>query len=110
MEKMKDKNIGLVLIQIEEAHTNKWPLGFIDHPENHKTFQHRVNRANEFKNKFNEFENVYVDTWNNDFENTYQAWPDKFVFIDKDMKVIKKSEYSMEALIIEDYSKIIENL
>ena len=107
---MKKKNIGLILVQIEEAHTTKWPLGFKDHPENHKTFEHRVERANEFVNKFSQFENVYIDGWSNDFENRYQAWPDKFVLVDSELKVLDKSEYSMDAVIIRDYSDIIAEL
>lgn len=110
MNKMKEMNVGLILIQIEEAHTKKWPLGFQNHPINHKSFEHKVERANEFKNKFNQFENVYVDSWSNDFENIYQAWPDKFVLIDKNLKVLEKSEYSMDATIINDYADIIENM
>jgi hypothetical protein len=110
MDKMKEKNIGLILIQIEEAHTDKWPLGFDDHPKNHKTFENRVKRANEFKQKFNKFENVYVDSWSNDFEQSFQAWPDKFVLIDSDLKILNKSEYSMNATIINDYSDIITDL
>ena len=107
---MKKNNIGLLLIQIEEAHTTKWPLGFQDHPINHETFENRVFRANEFKNKFSQFENVYVDGWDNNFENTYQAWPDRFVLIDKDLKILEKSEYSMDAVIINDYANIIEQM
>ncbi len=110
MDKMKKNNIGLILIQIEEAHTQKWPLGFEDHPENHKSFEHRVKRANEFKNKFTQFENVYVDSWTNDFEESFQAWPDKFVLIDENLKILEKSEYSSDAIIINDYSNIIFNM
>ena len=107
---MKNANIGLILVQIEEAHTVKWPLGFADHPINHSTFEARVARANEFKAQFPQFENVYIDSWTNDFENTFQAWPDRFVLIDKDLKILAKSEYSMSAVIIDDYADIIESM
>ena len=66
--KMKKNNIGLILIQIEEAHTKKWPLGFTDHPDNHNIFENRVSRANDFAKRFNQFENVYIDGWDNNFE------------------------------------------
>lgn len=110
MDKMKEMNVGLILIQIEEAHTNKWKTGFEDHPENHKTFEDRIKRANEFKNNFKEFENVYIDNWLNDFENEFQAWPDRFVLIDKELEILEKSEYSMNAVIIKDYADIIEEM
>lgn len=107
---MKQMNIGLILVQIEEAHTVKWPLGFADHPLNHTTFEARVARANEFVAKFSQFTNVYVDAWTNDFENAFQAWPDRFVLIDPDLKILAKSEYSMDALIVDDYADIIESM
>ena len=108
--KMKKNNIGLILIQIEEAHTKKWPLGFTDHPDNHNIFENRVSRANDFAKRFNQFENVYIDGWDNNFEETYQAWPDRFVLIDNDLKILEKSEYSMNVIIINDYVNIIEQM
>lgn len=110
MTDMKINNIGLILVQIEEAHTIKWPLGFSDHPSNHHTFEDRVERANEFVNQFPEFENVYIDGWTNDFEQTYQAWPDRFVLIDKNLIILEKSEYSSNAVIINDYANIISSM
>lgn len=107
---MKKKNIGLILIQIEEAHTKKWPLGFSDHPENHNTFENRVFRANEFVKKFDKFENVYIDGWENIFEETFQAWPDRFILVDKNLKILAKSEYSNNAIIINDYADIIRSM
>lgn len=110
MDKMEQMDIGLILIQIEEAHTTKWPLGFADHPENHSTFEDRVKRANKFVSEFPEFENVYVDGWTNDFEQVFQAWPDRFVLIDENLVTLEKSEYSMDAVIIRDYADIIETM
>ncbi len=107
---MEQFDIGLILIQIEEAHTTKWPLGFTDHPENHNTFEDRIKRANEFVSKFPQFKNVYVDSWTNDFEHEFQAWPDRFVLIDPDLIILEKSEYSMDAVIIRDYANIIESM
>lgn len=105
---MKENNIGLILIQIEEAHSVKWKTGFVDHPENHKSFEHRLQRAMKFKTKYSQFENVYVDNWTNDFENIFQAWPDKFVFVNKELQLLEKSEYDMDAVITTDYTKLIE--
>jgi len=107
---MNANNIGLILVQIEEAHTTKWPLGFTDHPSNHHTFEDRVSRANEFIVKFPEFENVYIDGWTNDFEQEFQAWPDRFVLVDSDLMILEKSEYSMGAVIVNDYANIISSM
>ena len=110
---MEEKNIGLILVHIEEAHTIKWPLGLSDHPTNHTGFADRIERAQQFVHNYpqlNQFNNVYIDTWSNDFEQTYQSWPDKFYLIDQDLKVLDKSEYSSNAKIITDYSEIISKL
>jgi len=106
---MQLHKIELILVQICEAHTNKWPLGMTDHPEQHKNFEERLNRANEFNNSYPYFE-VYVDAFDNKFENIYRAWPDKYVIINKDKCITGKSEYSMNAVIVLDYAKIIEDL
>ena len=98
------------MVQIEEAHITKWPLGFTDHPENHHTFEDRVLRANEFVSKFPQFKNVYVDGWTNDFEHVFQAWLDRFVLIDSDLITLEKFEYSMDAAIIRDHANIIESM
>lgn len=107
MEKVK---LGIILIQIEEAHTTKWPLGFVDHPENHKTFEERVKRANEFAGKYSKFKNVYIDGWKNEFEEKFQAWPDRYVLIDKELKILEKSEYSLSGVIKKDYTQTIEEI
>lgn len=97
-----NKPIRLILIQISEAHTIEWPLGFDTHPTSQKSFDDRVERAKLFSNKYPMFE-IYVDGWTNDFENTFQAWPDKYYLIDKDKKVLDYSKYNMNACIINDY-------
>jgi hypothetical protein len=86
IDKMKQYKIGLILVQINEAHTTKWPLGMNDHPEPQQSFDDRVKRANEFNTTYPYF-NVYVDSWSNTFENTFQAWPDQYYLIDNNKKV-----------------------
>lgn len=105
---MKENNIQLILVQIDEAHSNKWKIGLYDHPENQKNMNDRINRANEF-NKLYPFFNVYIDDWNNNFQNIFQSWPDQFYLINNDFIVINKSFYK-DAIIVEDYSDIIDKL
>jgi len=117
---MKSNRIKLILVQIEEAHSVKWPVGLNDHPKNHKSFEDRVSRAYKFSKDFPEFENVFIDSWYpenkslekiNNFEELYQVWPDKFYFINNnDLTVIEKSEYDMNACIIKDYEDLINEL
>lgn len=106
---MKQNNIELILIQISEAHTDKWPIGLIDHPTQHINFEEKILKAQYFNNKFPYF-NIYIDSLENEFENSYQAWPDKFVLINKDKFILDNSKYSINAIIINDYASIIDYL
>ena len=118
-EKLYENNLNVILVQIDEAHSDGWPVGIetilnVPQPSSHKTFQDRVDRANYFVEKYNPPYPVYVDGWDNIFANTFQAWPDKFYCINKDLQVISKSEYhksgSIEAKIIVDYTELLNSL
>lgn len=84
----------------------------VDKVEPQKTFADRVNRANYFIEKYDPPYSVYIDTWQNDFANSFMAWPDKYHFVNKDLQVVAKSEYHLEgdkeAVIIEDYTVLLE--
>ncbi len=93
---MKEKSIFFLLIQIEEAHTDKWPQGVITLGKNHSDFSDRVARAQKFVSEElpdDDCFKVMVDPWNNVFAETFQAWPDKYYLINKDKVVLKKSTY-----------------
>ena len=108
LPKLKENNISLMLVQINEAHTKKWPLGMNDHPDEQKTFEDRINRANEFITLYPSFsEYIYIDNWNNDFENTFKAWPDKYYFINDKYEVLNMSEYDLNAVVINDYTDLL---
>lgn len=72
----------------------------------------RLERANNFVQDHDIKYEVYVDTWNNDFEQTFQSWPDKYYQIDNNNIIIKKSTYGKKrnALIDYDYSKLIDDI
>lgn len=113
--KLKKNNLGVILIQIDEAHSSAWPIGLQNQPEPHKTFQDRINRAKLFIDNYNSPYPVYIDGWDNQFSDIFRAWPDKFHFIDKNLTILAKSEYGIgekydgnkEALIIEDYTDLL---
>jgi hypothetical protein len=106
----------LILVQIQEAHSKYWPQGMNNHPDIHRPLEDRVLRALEFKNKLIEKgieledKNIYkairvvIDPWENQFEKIYQCWPDKYYILSSDKIILKHSEYSMDATIIEDYT------
>ncbi|MBA43140.1 MAG: hypothetical protein CMF62_03910 [Magnetococcales bacterium] len=107
---MDEKKIKLILIQVCEAHSDLWPSGL--NIKQQKDFKDRVTRANEFVNRENVPFKVLIDSWDNTFEQLFQSWPDKFYMVDKNLKVLAKSEYGekKDALINLDYSQIIETL
>ena len=55
--KMKNYNIDLILVQIDEAHSTAWPVAVdylfgVEAVEPQQCFQDRVNRAKHFVDKF----------------------------------------------------------
>lgn len=95
---MKQANIKFVLVQIDEAHSTAWPIGLENTPEPQKNFEERVKRAINFiqYNDFGESFIFKIDAWENHFAETFRAWPDKYYLIDKEYRVLEKSEYGTE--------------
>lgn len=131
--KLVNSNWRIILIQIQEAHSKSWPLGMNNHPDLQRNLYDRVARANEFDKKLIENNinlqdkitskaiRVVIDTWNDEFENIYQCWPDKFYALAPDAppdsnadtpqyKIIKKSIYSLDAIIEEDYTDYLHKI
>ena len=122
---LKKHKLQVILIQIDEAHTAAWPMGEFwknkqlskigikEQAKGHETFAERCERANYFCDTFNPPYPVFIDGWDNQFAELFRAWPDKFHYVDKDLKVIARSEYgregSKDALIVEDYTVILQN-
>lgn len=120
--KLEKSNYRIILVQIQEAHSKYWPLGMDNHPDIQHNLDERIVCANEFTSKFNISGNkgnsairVLIDPWGDIFENTYQAWPDQYYIIEElenknknnngiCIKILQKSEYSIDAKIIEDYT------
>lgn len=109
---LEKKNIKLILIQIAEAHTNLWPVYLPSDPKPQKDIKDRLNRANNFYKKIKKSFPVYVDTWENTYENRFHAWPDKFNLIGSDRVIIAHSEYGekKDALINKDLIVYLEDL
>ncbi len=106
--KLDKLDIKLILIHISDAHTDLWPLGLNYQPAPQKDFKDRLHRANEFVNKHECPYTVLVDSFENEFERTYHAWPDKFFLIDTETElVLQTSVYGKDALLLNDYAKMI---
>lgn len=104
---MAKSDFRIVLVQIQEAHSIKWPLGLPDHPDIHHNITDRIERAEEFVEKFGLKYRVLVDPWGDPFENAFKCWPDQYYIITPDKKIVKKSEFGMDACVIEDYADFL---
>jgi hypothetical protein len=112
-----ENKIKIILVQINEAHSSEWPMYIDNQPDPQQNFNERLERANLFINKYEiykyNFIEVYVDGWDNKFDNMFQLWPDKYYLI-KNNIVVKKSGYhtngNLEATIIDDYVDVLSNL
>jgi len=105
--KLKVTNINLVFVHINEAHSVKWPLGLTDHPQVHSSIEDRIERAQKFVIDYDFPYTVYIDTWTDDFEKSYQAWPDKYYIIENGT-IQEHSQYSEDALVTNDYVKMLK--
>jgi len=99
---MVEKKIYFILIQIDEAHSTAWNIGLPNPIEPQQNIEDRLERANKFAitSPFS----VYVDTWTNEFAETYHIWPDQYYFFNKEMTILQKAEYGSEG---ESNAKII---
>jgi len=114
-DELDNKNIQVILIQIDEAHTTAWPQAIdvilnVEQPEPQKTFNDRVNRAGYFVEKYHPPYNVYIDSWDNHFAELFRAWPDKYHLIDKNKTILAKSKYNKEGIILEDCTVLLQKL
>lgn len=105
-----------MLIQINEAHSDKWPIGMGDHPTVQKSLADRIQRARDFidnniLDSKQEQYMVYIDKWTDDYENTYHAWPDQYILIECSTgKILDRSKYDVDARIMNDYGQLLAGL
>ena len=111
-EKMADKGIGIILVQIHEAHSSAWPTGLANQPAPQTCLMDRMARAKELIDEDQPPFPIFVDTWEDGFEQVFHAWPDKFYLIDRDMRILRKSTYGAhsDALIDEDCIQIVRRM
>lgn len=116
---IKKHGINLILVQIDEAHSNAWPMSIhtllnVEPATPHKSFEDRVKRAQYFVDNYKPPYNVFVDGWNNEFAELFKAWPDRYYCVNKDFELIQKSEYhkngDKEAVVKTDITVLLEQL
>jgi hypothetical protein len=109
---LAEKGIQIILIQVHEAHSSAWPMGLDSQPEPNKSFADRVARAQEYITYDSPPFPVYVDGWNDAFEQRFRSWPDKYYAINSNHVVKMKSTYGEkdDALIDVDLVVYLDKL
>ncbi len=108
---MKTIGIRLILIHIHEAHSDAWPIGLESQPKPHSCFEDRIQRAHEFVTSDDPPYDVYIDGWDDAFEQQFRAWPDKYYFINNEFILLETSSYGSKADALIDYDciELLEN-
>jgi len=75
---------SFVMVYIEEAHaTDVWPLGTKVCVNQHKTIEERIEVAKKYLVEERKCKiPVFVDTMENDFDNQFHAWPERFFILE----------------------------
>lgn len=106
----------MILIQIHEAHSDAWPIGLPDQPKPNSCYKDRVDRAQEFIRNERPPYDVYIDGWDDQFEQGFRAWPDRYYYVDLsspvEIKVLRTSTYGerADALIDLDCVDLVRGL
>lgn len=113
-ERIKRAGVKVILVQIDEAHSSAWPMALDEQPEPNSSFQDRINRANQFVRQYDPPYDVYIDGWDNQFADTFRAWPDKYHCVNRNLRVVAKAEYGTkgdrEAVVVQDYCDLLGKL
>ena len=112
---MRTKGIKLILIHIDEAHSNDaWPVGLQNTTQSHACIEDRISRANKFIEEEIPPFLTYVDSWSNSYAELFRAWPDKYYCINPDNNIEYMSTYGTHddnnAVIQKDCTVLIEEL
>lgn len=112
--------IKVILIQIHEAHSTDWPVYLENQPKPQSSYSDRLSRVRDFNKTdleplgqyINMIFKVYVDQWNDQFEQRYRSWTDVCYPIDQNMKVVNKSTCgkNADALIDVDCLDLVKTL
>jgi hypothetical protein len=97
----KLKKVSIILVYLAKAHADDvWPLGFgVNQP---KTLDERWANCEQMLSRQSalrsNLDSVFVDNMNNEFLKKTGAWPEKYMFADRDGKCIWKNEIEPERI------------
>ena len=110
---LEEIGVRLILIQIHEAHSDAWPVGLANQPSVQRSFQDRIERANRFAIEHQVPYDIYIDGWDDRFEQEFRAWPDRYFLVDLEgLVVTMTSTYNkrQDALVDYDCLELVHDL
>ena len=90
------KILRVIFIYINEAHSSKWPIGRDHQPDPHTSIADRISHARKFQKDNAWPYEIFIDCWDNSFEELFHAWPDKYYLLDSKFKILARSTYGTE--------------
>ena len=113
----------IYIIYILEAHfvekdadghfIDGWPIGYQYNFGQTKTMEERKNMVQLLKDEYHPTIPIYIDNMKNDFQNAYNAWPDKaYVFQNKKIQYIARNndDGSRDTFWTDEISLLLDNL
>ena len=109
-ERLEKAGVAVLMVYIQEAHTTLWPVG-LNHPSPQKDIADRLARARLFQDEEKCPYPILVDGWANTFMHALRAWPDRYVWVEDSLTILKTSEYGrsgdMNGKVLEDCTQVL---
>lgn len=90
-----------------------WPIGYQYNYPQHKTLEDRRTMVEVLIDEHHPSIPILMDNMNNDFQNTYNPWPDKaYMFLDGKIKYIARinDDGTRNSVWTDEISSILDNL
>ncbi|KAL6074289.1 Responsible for the deiodination of T4 (3,5,3',5'- tetraiodothyronine) [Balamuthia mandrillaris] len=74
--------VDFIVVYIAEAHAaDRWPLGRVTNIKDHRNAEDRLQAAKLLKGEYGCEIPIYVDSMNNNFDDSYAVWPERFFIV-----------------------------
>ena len=115
-EQLRSRRIGVLMVYISEAHTDDcWPIGkdfFVGetrvNTKNYSDLATRLARAAQFRELSQCPFPVYSDNEQNTFSVRFQAWPDKFYFVENKSGLVLEQQEILRAQVQLDSVEMLQ--
>jgi hypothetical protein len=87
------RGIGVIMVYVNEAHSSAWPMGMVPEPAPHGSMDDRLEHVHAERMSGCPFP-IYTDTWDNTYDNMHHVWPDGFILVGAEFKILMRSTYT----------------